>query len=82
MSVLELPSRDEIHAACLQGEEGVVALIAQLVSVSLTVLGQQQSLIDQLLARMQVLEDQKAQNSRNSSKPLSSDGLQKPQPKS
>jgi hypothetical protein len=82
MSTLELPSLDEIHAAYLQGEEGVVALIAELVSASLTALGQQQEIIDQLLARIQSLEDQKAQNSLNSSKPPSSDGLKKPQPKS
>ena len=82
MGTLELPSRDEIHAAYLQGEEGVVALIAQLVSAALTLLGQQQEIIDQLMVRIQVLEDQKAQNSRNSSKPPSSDGLKKPKPKS
>ena len=82
MNVFELPSRDEIHAAYLQGEEGVVALIAQLANVSLTALGQQQEMIDQLLARIQTLEEQKAKNSRNSSKPPSSDGLKKPQPKS
>jgi len=89
MVSLELPSRDEIHAAFLQGEEGVVALVAQLVSAFLTILRQQQEtankqqvLIDQLKARIQTLEDQKAQNSRNSSKPPSSDGLNKPRPKS
>ena len=82
MVTLELPSRDEIHAAYLQGEEGVVALIAQLVSAFLTILQQQQEIIDQLKARIQTLEDQKAQNSRNSSKPPSSDGLKKPRPKS
>lgn len=89
MVTLELPSRDEIHAAYLQGEEGVVTLIAQLVSAFLTILGQQQEvahkqqeLIDQLRARIQTLEDQKAQSSRNSSKPPSSDGFKKPQPKS
>jgi len=96
MVTLELPTRDEIHAACLQGEEGVVALIAQLVSAFVASLRQQQEmasrqqemadrqqeLIDQLQARIQVLEDYKAQNSRNSSKPPSSDGLKKPRPKS
>jgi transposase len=82
MVTLELPSRDEIHAAYLQGEEGVVALITQLVSVSLAVLRQQQEIIEQLNARIQTLEDEKAQNSRNSSKPPASDGLKKPQPKS
>jgi transposase len=89
MVTLALPSREEIHAAYSQGEEGVVALIAQLVSAFLTILQQQQEmaskqqeLIDQLQARIQGLEDQKAQNSRNSSKPPSSDGLKKPRPKS
>jgi transposase len=89
MERMELPSQDEIHAAYLQGEEGVTALIAQLVSGFLTLLGQQQELankqqehIAQLEARVQALEAQQAQNSRNSSKPPSSDGLKKPRPKS
>jgi len=82
MVTLEPPSRDEIHAACLQGEEAVLALIAQLMSAVLVVLRQQQAVIDQLKAQVQALEDQKAQNSRNSSKPPSSDGLTKPRPKS
>ena len=82
MATLELPSRDEIHAAYLQREAGVVALIAQLVSPFLTLLGQQQELIDQLKARIQTLEDQKAQSSRNSNKPPSSGGLKKPRSKS
>ena len=89
MVALELPSRDEIHAACLQGEEGVVTLISHLVNAFLAVFEQQQEmankqreLINQLKARIETLEDQKAQNSRNSSKPPSSDGLKKPRPKS
>jgi transposase len=89
MVTLALPSHEEIHAAYLQGEEGVVALSTQLVSAFLALLqqqqeriAQQQELIDQLQARIRVLEDQKAQNSRNSSKPPSSDGLTKPRPKS
>jgi transposase len=96
IDTLKLPSRDEIHAAYLQGEEGVVALISKLVSDFVAILGQQQEMlhkqqeigheqqeiIAQLKARIQALEDQKAQNSRNSSKPPSSDGLKKPRPKS
>jgi transposase len=82
MNTLKLPSRDEIHAAYLQGEEGVVALISKLVSDFVAILGQQQETIEQLQVRLQALEDQKAKNSRNSSKPPSSDGLQKPSPKS
>ena len=82
MVTVEPPSRAEIHAAYVQGEEGVVTLIAQLVSAFLAVLRQQQELIEQLNAGIQTLEEQKAQNSRNSSKPPSSDGLKKPRPKS
>ena len=48
MVTLELPSRDEIYAAYLQGEEGVVALIAQLVSAFLTILRQQQEMANNL----------------------------------
>jgi transposase len=89
MDTLPLPSREEIHAAYLQGEEGVVALIAQLVSAFLAVLqqqqemvGKQQELIDRLEVRIQALEDREAQSSRNSHKPPSSDGPKKPRPQS
>lgn len=89
MDSLPLPSREEIHAAYVQGDEGVMALIAQLVSAFVAVLQQQQELvakqqelIDQLEARIQALEDQQAKNSRNSHKPPSSDGPQKPRPQS
>jgi transposase len=89
MDTLPLPSREEIRAAYVQGEEGVVALIAQLVSAFVAVLQQQrervarqQELIGQLEARIQALEDQQAKNSRNSHKPPSSDGPQKPRPQS
>ena len=69
------PSREEIHAAYLEGEEAVVALIAQLVNDFAQGLYLLQS-------RIQELEDQVAKNSRNSNKPPSSDGLKKPRPKS
>ncbi len=89
MDTLPLPSRQAIHAAYLQGEEGVVALIAQLVRAFLAILRQrleivdkQQELIDQLEVRIQALEDQAAQSSRNSHKPPSSDGLKKRRPQS
>ncbi len=82
MVTVMLPSQEEIHTAYSQGEEGVAALIAQLVSAFLALLQQQQELIDQLQARIRVLEDQKAQNSHNSSRPPTSDGLTKPRPKS
>ena len=63
-----MPSRTEIHEAYLQGEEAVVALFERA--------------IGQLTVRVQALEDQVAQNSGNSSKPPSSDGLKKPAPRS
>jgi transposase len=59
-----MPSREEIHQACLQGEEAVVALFERTIA--------------QLAARVMALEEQQAKNSRNSSKPPSSDGLKKP----
>ncbi len=67
MTPIPLPTHEQIHAVYQQGEEAVVALIDQLIQV-----------IVQLEARVQVLEDQVAKNSGNSSKPPSSDGLSKP----
>jgi transposase len=63
-----MPTREEIHQAYLAGEEAVVALIEET--------------IGQLAVRVKALEDQLAKNSRNSSKPPSSDGLKKPAPRS
>ena len=64
MTKFVMPTRKEIHEAYLEGEEAVVALFERT--------------IGQLAARVQALEDQIAKNSRNSSKPPSSDGLKKP----
>jgi transposase len=64
VSQIPLPSREKIHTAYQQGEEAVVALFEETLS--------------QLVDRIQALEDQIAKNSRNSSKPPSSDGLRKP----
>jgi len=63
-----MPSRQEIHAAYEQGEEAIIALFEQT--------------IGELAARIAALEEQRAKNSRNSSKPTSSDGLKKPAPRS
>jgi len=63
-----MPSREDIHEAYLQGEEAVVALFERTVG--------------QIAARVATLEEQTAKNSRNSSKPPSSDGLKKPAPRS
>jgi len=68
MTRFVMPSREEIHQAYLQGEEAVVALI--------------EGTIGQLVVRVTALEEQAAKNSRNSSKPPSSDGLKKPAPRS
>lgn len=68
MSQTPLPSREEIHKAYQQGEEAIVALFEETLS--------------KLVDRIQALEDQIAKNSRNSSKPPSSDGLRKPRPRS
>jgi len=71
MTPLRLPTDDDVRAVYRQGEEAVVALVAELVEV-----------ITALEARVQALEDQLAKHSGNSSKPPSSDGLAKPQPRS
>src|SRR5713101_8941914 len=63
----DLPTRDDVHAAYLQGEEAMLALVGMLTALILN-----------LQARVNALEDQLGKNSRNSSKPPSSDGLQKP----
>src|SRR2546427_24603 len=65
------PAPEEVHPACLQGEETVLAVVEVLTTLTLS-----------LQARVNALEDQLGQNSRNSSKPPSSDGLQKPRPRS
>jgi len=71
MSPLPLPTDDDVRTAYRQGEEAVVALVNEL-----------RIAIRQLEARIQALEDQLSKNSRNSSKPPSSDGLKKPKPRS
>ena len=64
-----LPTPEDIHAAYLQGEEAIQALVRELTTLILT-----------LQARGAALEDHLGKNSRNSSRPPSSDGLQKPRP--
>ncbi len=71
MKPIPLATPDEIDAAYEQGKAAVQALFEQ-----------QAALIRALEARIQALEDQIGKNSRNSSKPPSSDGLKKPKPKS
>lgn len=71
MTPTPLLTHEEIHAAYQQGEAAVIALFDGL-----------QTVIRTLEARLQVLEDQRAKDSNNSSKPPSSDGLQKPRSRS
>lgn len=68
MKTLRLPTDDEIRKAYNQGQEAVIALF--------------HNAIGQLAAQIQGLEDRVAKNSTNSGKPPSSDGLNKPAPKS
>ena len=66
-----VPTHKDVHAAYQEGEEAVIALVDSLVEVVIS-----------FADRQQELEDQVAKNSRNSSKPPSSDGLKKPAPRS
>jgi transposase len=68
MGTVRVPSDEEIGAAYDQGREAVMALI--------------HNTLEQLANRIQALEDQIAKNSRNSGKPPSSDGYNRPAPKS
>ena len=61
MTPSRLPGSEETRAIYRQGEEAVVAAFEQLVT-----------LVRQLEAKIQVLEDRLAKNSRNSNKPPSS----------
>ena len=67
----QIPGEEEIRAAYRQGEEAVVGLFMQTISM-----------IEVLAARVKKLEDRLAMNSGNSSKSPSSDGYNKPAPKS
>ena len=71
MTPSQLPTHEDVRAAYRQGEETVIALFDNLCAV-----------IRVLEARIQALEDQRAKNSQNSSKPPSSDGLTRPRPRS
>lgn len=71
MRPLPLPSDDEVRAAYRQGDEAVIVLVGEL-----------RVAIRQLEMRVQALEEQVSKNSRNSSKPPSSDGLKRPVPRS
>jgi len=69
-SILNL-TEEEIRVLYRQGEDAIVVLIMELIQMN-----------KELTNRVQALEDIIAKNSRNSGKPPSSDGYQKPAPKS
>ena len=71
MPSIPLPTQEQVRAAYQQGEEAVVLLVERLVQR-----------ITQLESCLQAYEDRLAKNSRNSSKPPSTDGLAKPRPHS
>src|SRR5262249_42073066 len=71
MTSRDRPTPDDVHAAYVQGEEAVLALVEALTALILN-----------LQARVNALEDHLGKNSRNSRKPPSSDGLQKPRTRS
>jgi transposase len=66
-------THEEIHAVYKQGPEAVIAVVEPL----FLLIAQQQEQITQLQAQVRALEDRLATNSRNSSKPPSSDGFVK-----
>ncbi|HUW11040.1 MAG TPA: IS66 family transposase, partial [Anaerolineae bacterium] len=82
MGMVNMPTREEIRAAYVQGEEAVVALIEARFGRLVVILQQQQETIAAFESRIRVLEDQLAKDSRNSHKPPSSDGPKKPRPRS
>jgi transposase len=71
MTNIQFPTEKDVRNAYHQGEEAVVALFRDMIQ-NMAILAE----------RVQVLEDRLTKNSRNSGKPPSSDGLNKPAPKS
>jgi hypothetical protein len=65
---MTIPNDKEISLAYDQGKVAVIALF--------------HNTFNQITSRIQAVEDRVVNNSRNSGRPLSSDGLTKPEPKS
>ncbi|MFS0726497.1 IS66 family transposase [Paenibacillus sp. 1P07SE] len=74
--------REDILAVYEAGPDAVVQLVTGLVQEFTTLIQQQREEIAELKERVRTLEQQVNKNSRNSSKPPSTDGFNKPQPKS
>lgn len=75
---MQLPTEEQVRSAYAQGEDAVVQLVSGLVHL----VQQQAEAMRKLEETVQKLQDQLAKNSRNSSKPPSSDGFKKPRTKS
>src|SRR4030067_1681804 len=71
MTPIQYPSEEEVRAAYQRGEEAVLEIYRQMIEMLMI-----------LAARINTLEDRLAKDSHNSGKPPSSDGLNKPSPKS
>jgi transposase len=78
MTAIQLPTDEEIRIAYTQGEDAVVRLVNSLVQL----IQQQAEAIQKLEETVQKLQDQLSKNSKNSSKPPSSDGLKTPRTRS
>ena len=78
MTLLNLPTREDVQVAYRQGEAAVLGLFDALIAF----LRQQEETNRNLAAQVQALEDQLVKNSRNSNKPPASDGLKKSPPRS
>ena len=75
---MKVITREEALAIYHAGPEAVVKVICEL-SAQVVKLTEKISMLEE---RVKILEEEKAKNSRNSSKPPSSDGYLKPQPQS
>ena len=75
-------SAEEIRSAYAEGEAAIITLLEGWTSHLVAVVDEQEESLQRLREQMDTLKDQLAKNSRNSGKPPSSDGYQKPAPKS
>jgi transposase len=74
--------QEEILTVYEAGPDAVVQLVSGLIQEFTAIIQHQHDEIAELKERVRTLEQQVNKNSRNSSKPPSSDGFNKPKPKS
>ncbi len=75
-------SSEELHEAYVKGEPAIHGLLESWMKQVIVMVEKQQTINQVLETRVQALEDQIAKNSSNSGKPPSSDGFNRPAPKS